>query len=240
MTEAASAPAAATPQAGGQTIDAEIATISGSMFNADGSRNSGYWQDESAQSRLASLLTAKERGTIEPADVQDQSNPYEGQHSYRLGEFAGDPDAEAFASVVSAAGAPEELLHAILDDDTPEDPETDAADRQKVETQLREVWGGEYGAKVDSIKRYLGNNLPAGVGQMLMGARVGGHALLNNASLLMELASMAERSPKFVSTGDREKDIQAIEALMSHDMDAYRRDTALQLRLRSLYAARGR
>lgn len=210
------------------------------MFNADGSRNPGYWQDEATQSRLSSLLVAKERGATDPAEVRDAANPYEGQHNVRLGELAGDPDIEAFAATLSAAGADEGLVLALLNDDSEPDPAVDAADRQATEAQLREAWGEEYGAKVDSIRRYLQNNLPSGVGAMLQGARVGGHALLNNAGLMVELASMAERSPKFVSTGDAEKDIAAIEALMGQDMDAYRKDLGLQLRLRGLYASRGR
>jgi hypothetical protein len=247
MSESATTAAPAAQQ-GGQSAAGEIAATLDSMFNADGTRNPAYFS-AATQDRLASLLSGSSGAAPAPAPSPTAGAPapaaeaalggfYASAHSYDLGELAGDPGSEAFAATLAAAEFPQELVHAMLSDDGQDHTAADQADRQQVEAELRNAWGGQYSTRVDGIKRYLANNLPAGVFDKLLNARIGGKALLNHSTIVMELAAIAERSPRFVSTGDRERDIAAIESLMAQDPKAYQQDVGLQLRLRSLYGSR--
>lgn len=44
-----------------ETVDAEIKQIEATMFNADGSRNKAYWNDDKVQARYRELTDARER-----------------------------------------------------------------------------------------------------------------------------------------------------------------------------------
>ena len=232
------------------SMDAEIATLTDSMFLPSGERNPEYWHSEHASGRLSQLLAARQRGeeppeaapvAFAPVEVRETSEP--AMHSYALGDLAGEPVVEDFAAVLGAAELPREVVDAMFSelDDATDYSASDASDRDATAAELRVVWGDEYGSKVAAIRRYLTNNLPPGVDRMLLGARVGGRALLNNTELMAELGAIAERSPRMPApTGDRERDIAAIEKVMGTDPAGYRRDVGLQLRLRSLYGARGR
>lgn len=228
---------------------AEVASIEATMFNADGTKNPAYWSNPEASDRLRTLLAPGE--DAEPAAAVPEeatlthahpARAEPAQHPYSLGEYGGEPEVEGLAEVLHAAGASQDLMSTILAgiDDDQDYSDIDAEDRDSAREYLGQVWGPDFQSKLSSVKRYLKHNLPPGVEEMLLGARVNGRAMLNDPGTLADLAALAERAPQVPApTGDITKDIAAIERVMSEDPAGYRRDVGLQLRLRSLYAKRG-
>lgn len=217
--------------------DAEIAAITGSMYTSTGERNPEYWNSDQTQARLSQLLDEKQQ-----RESPEMGRPAESVlHDYALGDLAGEPIVEDLAAVLEGFKVPAEWVNSILDSfgDDSNYAAADAEGRAETEAALRQAWGDEYEAKVKRVREYVNENLPAGISNLLLNARAGGHLLFNNAEIAAELAFHAERAPKVgPPTGDLDQDIAAIERAMSNDMDAYRRDIGLQVRLRGLNAQR--
>lgn len=159
--------------------------------------------------------------------------------------FAGDPDADQFASALQSAGMPPEVGSALLEwfanDPTHSDfTEKDAQDIGQTRDVLRSVWGDSYASTLASVNRYLTNNWPAHIVNLAFGARLpDGQALLNNTTVLMRLAQLARKAPELPKpTGNLDADIQAIKDAMRADSKRYFADPGIQMRLRDLYAKR--
>lgn len=233
---------------------AEIASITDSMFLPSGERNPAYWRNEQAQARLTELLGAKQGNsarassagrspnTAPTPDTGERRDAEPSEHAEALGDFAGDPAFEGMAEVLQSIEAPPELLSAIVDGfaDTTDHSARDASDLAETEAAVRAVWGDQYQQNIDAIRAYLTHSLPAGVGNLIMNARINGRALLNNPEVAFYLQDVATRMPAIPSTGDDARDIAAIENLIGTEPQRYRRDLGLQARLRSLYAKRER
>lgn len=116
----------------------------------------------------------------------------------------------------------------------------DYADRDGTRNELRQVWGTDYDGNVAEIKRYISNNLPPEVSDMLHRARLpNGQALLNHAPFVVTILGRARSAPKLPAlTGDIERDLAAMSALRAEDPDAFARDPAADLTVRWLYARR--
>lgn len=246
------APQADAQPAGPSTVDAEIASIEKTMFNADDTKNPAYWGSSEATKRYSDLLQAKMRGGEAPAlqaaertptgDAAEEAADYgPSMHSFALGDLAGVPVFEDFASVMETAGAPQELVDAVIEsfDDPTDYSAQDEADKAAGAAQLREMWGDSFTQNLRSVREFLASHLPPGVDRLVMNARIGGKAIMNDPSVLIALAGVAQRSPKVASTGDLAQDIAAIENLMRDDGSAYRKGV-LSIRLRRLYASRKR
>jgi hypothetical protein len=117
--------------------------------------------------------------------------------------------------------------------------EQDAEGAQAASTELREVWGDNFSANLDSIKNLL-RAAPKQLQEFLHSARYNdGRAIGNDPAVLKWLASLVPgktQAGNQPGSGDIHAEIASIEAKMG--TREYFRSEPMQARLRTLYAAR--
>lgn len=125
--------------------------------------------------------------------------------------------------------------------------EADRAARAATEDTLRQEWGGEYRANVNSISNFL-DTAPDGMKEQLLGARLADGSLLgdNEAALrwLSKLASDANPAG-FVAPGTGMGQLQSVEQELADirskmGTDAYTKSPQLQERYRKLLDAQAK
>lgn len=127
--------------------------------------------------------------------------------------------------------------------------EQDREFRKTAEDELRQEWGGEYRANVNSIENFLAS-APDGLGQNLMNARLADGTLLGaNPQVLRWLANMADtvNPAGFTSPGDISTQAESVKAELDKireirrtNPDKYFGDEAMQERFRKLVEAEER
>jgi hypothetical protein len=163
----------------------------------------------------------------DPSSIPDEAKPAESDFGLH--------------EVATSIGLPKETLQGVKtwfdsrDSWTPEALKTkDDADRVQTETELRNLWGDNFGSNVEIIGRYL-KTLPGQVGEMAHHLRgAGGRALLNDPAVLQTLLGAAKRRGNVELSDDPKAQIGAIQTLMRTNPRAYYADAALQARYREL------
>lgn len=201
-----------------------------------------WFKNVEGQKRWMQLYEGGDRPGAEAEPTSAQEHPEPPQHPYTLpAGLEGDPVIDDFGGLLHATGLPADAAHAVFAStfDGVDYSTQDHADRSAAEAELRPLWGAEYQSNVAAINQFLDTNLPPGTANIARAARINGRALFNIPAFVVKLAEFAKRQPSIESTGDLEADIRAAEAVMSSNPDEYRRG-ALPIRLRSLYAKRGK